>query len=257
MTKYQEYFIDLDGTIYQGTKSFPSGKRFIERLQATGQKFMFVTNNSTKTPEDVVKNLAEGHDIHVDVSQVYTSAMATADYIKRALPSAQKILTVGEQGLDAALQKLGFQIVTQGDADVVVVGLDRQVQYDDLMNATLAIQHGAEFVVTNIDTNLPSEKGFIPGAGAVVAAVQTAVQKMPHVVGKPYPTIMEGALQRADLTSDQVLMVGDNYQTDIKAGIGVKMDTLLVYTGVSTPQQVQQETIQPTYTINSLDEWEV
>ncbi|MCZ9311525.1 TIGR01457 family HAD-type hydrolase [Weissella koreensis] len=251
---YKGYFIDLDGTIYQGKKSFPSGKRFIERLKAANKQFMFVTNNATRTPEQVQATLADGHDIHVDLDQIYTSAMATADYVAQ-LPNVHQVLVVGENGLHQALASKGLKIVTQGLADAVVVGLNRNLKYDDLMYATLAIQQGAKFIATNIDTNLPNEKGMIPGAGSVVASVQTSTQVDPIVIGKPYTPIMEGALERAGLTVKDVVMVGDNYNTDIKAGINLKMDTLLVYSGISTKEQITAAQIKPTHEVDSLDDW--
>lgn len=251
---YEGYFIDLDGTIYQGKNSFPSGKRFIERLRQNDKQFMFVTNNATRTPEQVQRTLADEHDIHVDMTQIYTSAMATADYVSR-LAEVKKVLVIGEIGLHQALAAKGLTIVTRGNADAVVVGLNRELKYDDLMYATLAIQNGAKFIATNIDTNLPNEKGMIPGAGTVVAAIQTATQQQPIIIGKPYTPIMEGALQRAQLDVKQVIMVGDNYKTDIQAGINLKMDTLLVYSGISTKSQIKAEQIKPTYEVDSLDDW--
>lgn len=251
---YEGYFIDLDGTIYQGKKSFPSGKRFIERLKAANKQFMFVTNNATRTAEQVQATLAEDHDIHVDLDQIYTSAMATADYVAQ-LSAVKKVLVIGENGLHQALAAKGLNIVTQGDADAVVVGLNRNLKYDDLMYATLAIQKGAQFIATNIDTNLPNEKGMIPGAGTVVAAVQTATQVQPTIIGKPYTPIMEGALERSGLKLNEVVMVGDNYKTDIQAGINLDMDTLLVYSGISTKAQIEAAPIKPTHEIDSLDEW--
>lgn len=145
--------------------------------------------------------------------------------------------------------------MTEGPADAVVVGLDRDINYAKLAEATLAIQAGAAFIATNGDTNLPNERGLLPGAGTIVAAVKTATQTESIIVGKPETIIMQEALKRTGLTADQVVMVGDNYQTDILAGINSGMDTLLVYSGVSTPEQVAQKDVQPTHVVNALDEW--
>jgi 4-nitrophenyl phosphatase len=258
MSKYAAYFIDLDGTIYQGTRSFASGKNFIERLEATGTDYLYLTNNATKTPKMVAEFLTNQHGIPTKVEQVYTSAMATADYVA-SLADVHTVFVLGETGLQEAIAAKGFEVVTKGDADVAVIGLNRELHYDDLMNATLAIQHGAKFVATNVDTNLPNEKGFIPGAGAIVAAVKTATQQEPVIIGKPYLPIMEGALARTGYDKSEVVMVGDNYNTDIKAGLNFGIDTLLVYSGVSKQVEVHAlpEDQLPTHEVNSLDDWEI
>ncbi|MCM0583005.1 TIGR01457 family HAD-type hydrolase [Weissella diestrammenae] len=256
MSKYAAYFIDLDGTIYKGTESFPSGQRFIASLKAKNTDYLFVTNNATKTPEMVAAFLTEQHGIETTVDQIYTSAMATADYVA-SLENVQKVFVLGEVGLHQALADKGFEIVTAGDADVAVIGLNRELKYEDLMQATLAIQHGAKFVATNVDTNLPNERGFIPGAGSIVAAIQTATQQEPVIIGKPYAPIMLGALERTGYKKDEVIMVGDNYQTDIRAGLEIGMDTLLVYSGVSKRNQVEALSKQPTYSVDSLDDWQL
>ena len=124
----------------------------------------------------------------------------------------------------------------------------------------LDILAGATFVGTNADSNLPNEKGLTPGAGSLIKLVEYATTVggvKPIMIGKPETLIMELALKRSGLKSDQVVMVGDNYRTDILAGIHSQMDTLLVYTGVSTPEQVAKQVQQPTHTVRTLDEWQV
>jgi HAD superfamily hydrolase (TIGR01457 family) len=252
---YDGYFIDLDGTVYAGKKRIPAAKRFIERLQATQTKFMFVTNNTTKLPADVVRNLAENHDIHVDESHVYTAGLASADYVAGiAKPEQNRAYLIGETGLMQAFIDQGFRL-TEQDPDFVVIGLDHDVTYHKLATATLAVRNGAKFIGTNPDSNIPSEQGMLPSAGALNELVAYATQQRPQYIGKPGSIIMEKALERMGLSKAQVLMVGDNYQTDIRAGLDFDMDTLLVYSGLSTKQQVAAEDRQPTYQIDSLDDW--
>lgn len=255
MAQYKTYLIDLDGTIYQGKQRYPAGKRFIERLRANHLNYLFVTNNSTKTPEEVADNLTRNHDIPTTADQVYTSAMATADHLATLVAQQARVLVIGESGLKSALQAAAFILVDQAPADVVVVGLDRSFNYDQLAQATLAIQAGALFVATNTDTNLPTEHGMMPGAGALVAAVQTATQVTPSVIAKPQAPIMTGALERTHTAKQDAIMVGDNYHTDILAGINHGIDTLLVYSGVSTPEQIAKVSPKPTHEVDSLDDW--
>ncbi|MHA8110946.1 TIGR01457 family HAD-type hydrolase [Lactobacillaceae bacterium Melli_B4] len=257
MKRYQGYFIDLDGTIYAGKKRIPAAKRFIERLQQNQIPFLFVTNNTTKLPKDVVANLSDNHDIHVNEKNVYTAGLATADFMNaEADADHRKVYVIGETGLNDALESRGFEI-TDEQPDYVVVGLDTHVDYEKFCVATLAIQNGARFIGTNPDTNIPNERGMLPGAGSLVELVKYATQTEPVLIGKPQPIILNNALGILGFPKNQVVMVGDNYMTDISAGINVGIDTLLVYTGVSTKEQIETKSIKPTWEIDSLDDWSV
>ena len=256
MKKYAGYMIDLDGTIYRGKEKIPAAKRFIERLQEHDIPFLFVTNNSTQAPIKVVENLAINFDIHVKEENVYTSALATADYIADLNKDKRSVYVIGEVGLKQAILDKGFHF-EETNPDYVVVGLDYDVTYHKFELATLAIKRGAKFIGTNADTNLPNERGLVPGAGSVIALVECSTQQKATYIGKPETIIMEKALERLGLPKDEVVMVGDNYMTDIKAGINFGIDTMLVYTGVSTRELVRKQEIAPTIELGSLDEWKV
>lgn len=255
MKKYKGYFIDLDGTVYAGKKRIPAAKRFIERLQQAEIPFLFVTNNSTQLPRDVVKNLADNHDIHVKPENVYTSGMATVDFMnEHKHVESPSVYIVGEIGLKQVILANHYRLDAE-HPDYVVVGLDSDLTYEKLSEAVLAVRSGSTFIGTNPDTNIPKERGMMPGAGSVVKFVEYATQTEPIMIGKPKARIIDSAIKKIDLEKSDVLMVGDNYNTDIKAGINADVDTLLVYTGLSTNEQVAKETIQPTYQIDSLDDW--
>lgn len=256
MKKYQGYMIDLDGTIYRGKEKIPAAKRFIDRLRAQGRDYLFVTNNSTKTPEKVAENLRTNFDIPASAENVYTSALATADYLADLDPKKRTVYVIGELGLKQALLDKGFRF-EETNPDYVVVGLDYDVTYHKFELATLAIKRGAKFIGTNADTNLPNERGLVPGAGSVIALVECSTQQKATYIGKPETIIMKKALKKIQLSKDQVVMVGDNYMTDISAGINFGIDTMLVYTGVSTKEQVAAKPIQPTIQLDSLDDWQV
>ena len=256
MKKYAGYMIDLDGTIYRGKEKIPAAKRFIERLQEHDIPFLLVINNSTQAPIKVVENLANNFDIHVKEENVYTSALATADYIADLNKDKRSVYVIGEVGLKQAILDKGFRF-EETNPDYVVVGLDYDVTYHKFELATLAIKRGAKFIGTNADTNLPNERGLVPGAGSVIALVECSTQQKATYIGKPETIIMEKALERLGLPKDEVVMVGDNYMTDIKAGINFGIDTMLVYTGVSTRELVRKQEIAPTIELGSLDEWKV
>lgn len=252
--RYKGYLVDLDGTIYLGNQPIAAGKRFVEHLQEKEIPFLFVTNNTTKSPEVVQKRLADEFDIHVEKERVYTASLATIDYMKDDA-KGNKVYVIGEAGLIDLILTAGF-IWDEKNPDYVVVGLDSQVNYEKLTIATLAIQKGAKFIGTNSDKNLPTERGLVPGAGALISLLETATQTQPTYVGKPEAVIMEKALDRIGLSKNEVLMVGDNYETDIRSGINNGIDTLLVLSGFTPKKAVDSLPIAPTYVIDSLDEWD-
>lgn len=258
MTQYDAYLIDLDGTIYHGTNPIPAAKQFIHRLKEANIPYLFVTNNSTKTAEAFADDLTHLHGIETTKDQVYTSAMATADYVVNdgLKKNHKKVYLIGEKGLREAFSRPEIELVSYEDADYVVMGLDRSFTYQKLMEATFAIQNGAQFIATNADTNLPFERGMLPGAGSLVAAIQTASGVAPTIIAKPEAPIMVGALKRLN-NPKKPIMVGDNYNTDILAGIKNGLSTLLVYTGVSTKEQIQKLEIKPTHEIDNFDQWSV
>ena len=258
-TSYKGYMIDLDGTIYKGNERIPAAKNFVERLQAAKIPFLFLTNNTTRTPEMVCDFLASKHDIFVTPDKVYTPSLATASYIQQENggdASKKSVYIVGELGLKKAILNTGIKL-NEYDPDYVVVGLDYDLTYHKAELATLAIKRGGMFIGTNADTNLPNERGQVPGAGSVIAFIERAVQKKAFYIGKPERPIMDAALDKMGLNAKDVVMVGDNYNTDIMAGIHAGIDQLLVYTGISTPEQVAQRDVQPTHVVNSLSEWDV
>ncbi|MBT2731981.1 TIGR01457 family HAD-type hydrolase [Carnobacterium sp. ISL-102] len=251
--KYKGYLIDLDGTMYLGKEPIPAASRFIKRLQENKIPYLFVTNNSSKTQKEVADNLIQNFGVQTAEDEVYTSSLATADYLT-SLGGGKKVYIIGETGIRSALKNAGF-VEDETNPDYVVVGLDRQVTYQDFETATLAIQKGARFIATNKDTNLPSDKGMVPGAGSLVALLIASTRVQPTFIGKPEAIIMEAATKTIGLTKEEVIMVGDNYETDILAGINNDVDTLLVLTGFTSLKDLEHVEQQPTYLLNSLDEW--
>lgn len=251
---YKGYLIDLDGTIYRGTEPIPAGKRFVEELQQRELPFLFVTNNTTKTPATVAKRLVDEFDIHVAAETVYTASLATIDFMLTD-GKGKKVFVIGESGLIDLILEAGFEWEEE-TPDYVVVGLDNYLTYEKVVTATLAIQKGATFIGTNPDKNIPTERGLLPGAGSVVSFVETATQTTPIYIGKPEAIIMDKAVKILGLQKEEVIMVGDNYETDIQAGIQNGIDTLLVLSGFTKAEDVPHLPVPPTFIKNSLDEWQ-
>ena len=250
---YKGYLIDLDGTIYMGKDRIPAAEAFVHELQRRGLPYLFVTNNTTRRPETVQAMLAQSFNIETPVETIYTATLATIDYMKDK-NLGQTVYVIGEDGLKSAIFGAGYVEDSENPA-YVVVGLDSQVTYEQFAIATLAVEKGAHFIGTNPDLNIPTERGLLPGAGSLIALIEAATRVKAVYIGKPMAIIMEKALEHLGLKAEEALMVGDNYLTDIRAGIDNGIDSLLVLTGFTKPEEVPNLPIAPTHVVNSLAEW--
>lgn len=253
MKKYKGYLIDLDGTMYRGTERIEAASDFVKKLKEKGIPYLFVTNNSSRTPAQVAKKLVD-FDIPASEDLVFTTSQATANYISEKNSKAS-VYVIGEEGITTALEEKGLKFAGE-DADFVVVGIDRDINYEKLAVACLAVRNGATFISTNGDIAIPTERGLLPGNGSLTSVVAVSTQTKPIFIGKPESIIMEQALKVLGTAKEETLMVGDYYDTDILAGINAGMDTLLVHTGVTTKELLKGYVKQPTYTVDTLDQWE-
>ncbi|WP_026694611.1 TIGR01457 family HAD-type hydrolase [Peribacillus kribbensis] len=252
MKRYKGYLIDLDGTIYRGNEVIEEAGGFIEGLRSRGIPYLFVTNNSSRTPGQVAAKLRD-FKIPAKDHQVFTTSMATANFIHERKPGAS-VYVIGEEGIQNALQEKGF-FFKEDDPDFVVMGIDREITYEKLAKACLAVRKGAVLISTNADIALPTERGFLPGNGSITSVVSVSTGVKPIFIGKPEAVIIDQAMKVLGTPKEETLMVGDYYDTDILAGINSGIDTLLVHTGVTTPELLGNYDQQPTYTVHTLDLW--
>ena len=250
---YKGYLIDLDGTIYKGKDRIPAGEAFFQELQKREIPYLFVTNNTTRTPESVQEMLVNQFNIDTPVSTIYTATLATIDYMND-LGLEKTVYVIGEAGLKEAIQAAGY-VEDKENPAYVVVGLDWQVDYEKFAKATLAIHKGAHFIGTNPDLNIPTERGLLPGAGSLITLLEAATRVKPVYIGKPNAIIMDKAVEHLGLERQEIVMVGDNYLTDIRAGIDNGIPSLLVTTGFTKPEEVEDLPIAPTHVLSSLAEW--
>jgi 4-nitrophenyl phosphatase len=247
--------IDLDGVVYTGREPIPGAAGFLAEARQRGLKFLLVTNNSTTSPELVAERL-RSMDIQVLPEEILTSAQAAVAYVRAHAEPGSRVRIVGEAGLRQAVEEEGFVVVEDGEAgaDWVIAGLDRAFSYEKLTGATRAIMAGAHFVATNVDALLPVEGGqVLPGAGTIVAAIQTATAVAPVVLGKPEPGLFEVGVQRlGGLALDQVAMIGDRMDTDVVGGQRAGLRTILVLSGVTTPAEAAAASTQPDATVADL-----
>ncbi|WP_042353886.1 TIGR01457 family HAD-type hydrolase [Bacillus rubiinfantis] len=253
MKKYNGYLIDLDGTMYRGSERIEAASDFVKKLKQKGIPYLFVTNNSSRTPEQVADKLNK-FDIPARPELVFTTSQATANYIYERKQDAS-VYVIGEEGIQTAIDLKGFR--HEGEhADFVVIGIDRDISYEKLAIACLAVRNGAVFISTNGDIAIPTERGLLPGNGSLTSVVTVSTQTKPIFIGKPEAIIMEQALKVLGTKKEETIMVGDYYDTDILAGMNAGMDTLLVHTGVTSKELLAGYDRQPTYAIDSLDQWE-
>lgn len=238
------YVLDMDGVIYRGHTQLAHAREFLDELDAHGIPFIMATNNSMNTPEQYVAKLA-GMGITVPADRILTSSLATRGWLQEQYPAGTRVFVIGMDSLYQAIFDGEYFQPAGTDADIVVVGADFGVTYEKLKIATLAIRNGATFVATNGDKTFPTEEGQIPGAGAIVAAITAAGGSEPEiVVGKPSPRMFLEAARLLGTEPAETGMIGDRLDTDILGGQRAGFVTVLVLTGVTRPDELEESTIQ-------------
>ncbi len=233
--------IDMDGVIWKSDAPIGDLAAIFARIRARGLKFVFATNNSTRTSEQYVAKLEE-FGVDVELWQVVTSSQAAAHAMAQKFPPGAKVFMIGEDGLRIPLEERGFEILSLEDApqaNVVVMGLDRDITFQKAVEATLLVRSGVPFYATNPDKTFPTPRGLIPGAGAWYSIVTTATGVEPIVAGKPFPFLMDLSLKKLGTRNDETLVIGDRLDTDIAAGQRVGCPTALVLSGVATKEQAE------------------
>lgn len=245
------YLIDMDGVIYKGSEVIPGASEFISYLQETGIPYLFLTNNSTFTPLDVVVKLRK-FDIHTSVEHVYTSALATAEFVHRQRPHGTAFV-IGEGGLLNALNDVQYAI-SKESPDYVIVGEGRVLNFELVEQAHRCIAGGASLLSTNADTWCPTDAGPRPGCGAIVALLEAATGTRAYHVGKPNPFMMRAARKRIGLSTDEVIMIGDTMETDIRGATDLGFQSILVLTGSTTLSDLCRYPFTPTRVVESIAE---
>jgi len=231
--------IDMDGVVWKADAPIGDLAATFNRIRERGLKFVFATNNSTKTSEQYVARLKE-FGVDAEPWQVITSSHAVAHAVAQKFPSGTKVFMIGEDGVRMALEERGYEILSVEDAplaEAVVMGIDRGINFDKVSEATLLVRRGIPFYTTNTDKTFPTPRGEIPGSGAWVSIIVTATDVQPIVAGKPFPFLMELSLEKLGTKKEETLIVGDRLETDIAAGQGVGCPTALVLSGVSTKEE--------------------
>ena len=229
--------------------ALPGAGDIIKQWQAAGQRFLVLTNNSIYTPRDLSARLrATGLDVPEE--SIWTSALATADFLKSQKPKGSAFV-IGEAGLTTALHEVGY-IQTDVDPDYVVLGESRTFSFESLTKAIRLILNGARFIATNPDATGPSADGVLPATGSVAALITKATGREPYIVGKPNPMMFRSAMNKINAHSESTGMIGDRMDTDVIAGIEAGLHTVLVLTGIADDAEIQKYPFRPNEILNSI-----
>ncbi len=245
----QGFLIDMDGVIYRGTEPIPGAAELITHFHEQDIPYLFLTNNSAYTQLDVVAKLRK-FGIETSNQHVYTSALATAEFVSQQKPDGTAFV-IGEGGLLNALNQVNYAISSE-HADYVIVGEGRTMNFEVMEKAHRMIAHGAHLISTNADTWCPTDSGPRPGCGAIVALLESATGRTAYHVGKPNPFMMRLARKKLGLRTDEVTMIGDTMDTDIRGATDLGFHSVLVLTGSTQREDLRLYPYSPTHVVESI-----
>jgi NagD protein len=243
------WLTDMDGVLVHEEKALPGAAEFLERLVDKQRRFLVLTNNSIFTPRDLSARLVRA-GLHVPEESIWTSALATADFLATQLPGGSAYV-IGEAGMTTALHEVGYTL-TDTDPDYVVLGETRTYSFEAITRAIRLIGRGARFIATNPDVTGPSPEGPLPATGSVAAMITRATGAEPYFVGKPNPMMFRSAMNRIEAHSESTIMVGDRMDTDVVAGIEAGLETVLVLSGSTAAADVSRFPFRPSRILDSI-----
>lgn len=251
----QGMILDMDGVLWKESQALADLPAVFGHIRDQGWQVMCMTNNSTRTPDHYLERL-DSLGVELEPWQVINSSETTASYLKQEYPQGGSIYAVGEEGLYSALQDYGFETLHDQEGETlplaVVAGMDRSLTYLKIEQAARLIRAGVPFIGTNPDKTYPTPEGLSPGAGVVLAAIEAASGTSPTIMGKPHQRMYLTALERLGCSAEEVLVVGDRLETDIQGAQGVGCRSALVFSGVTSPQELDHWSPAPDVTAQDI-----
>ena len=224
----------MDGVLWRDREPIGDLPSIFKQISDLGLKVILATNNATRNVQEYLEKLA-GYGVALEEWQIINSAIACGIYLKEKFPAGGKLYIIGSPSLINTLESYGFQSAPEGESvNAVVAGLDRQISYAKLRNATLQIYQGALFLGTNPDRTFPTPEGLVPGAGSILAAIESATYTQPVIAGKPSPLLYRIAMERLQTALPDTIAVGDRFDTDIVGGQLAGIKTAMLLSGVET-----------------------
>ena len=249
--KKDGFICDMDGVIYHGNKILPGVHEFISWLLENDKKFVFLTNSPEKTPQELSMKL-DRMGLQVTADHFYTSAMATAAFLSSQKPGCTAYV-IGEAALTKALYDEDINM-NDVNPDYVVVGETRSYNFEKIEKAIELVNKGAKLIGANPDITGPTERGIMPATGSLIAPIEIATGKKAYFVGKPNPLMLRHGLNKLGCHSADIAFIGDRMDTDIIAGIESNIDTVLVLSGVTSLEQIDNFPYRPKYIAKGVGE---
>ncbi len=244
------FLLDMDGTIYLDDELIDGALDFIHTLIENNIKYIFLTNNSSKSQNDYLEKLKR-LNIPATKDNIYTSGMATCNYLNEYYHD-KKVYLLGTKALEQEFRNYGIDLVEE-NPDIVVCGFDRELNYQKLEKACQFLCDGAIFIATNPDYVCPiANKRYIPDCGSICDMIFNATKRKPTFIGKPEPIMIDLLSEKYNIAKENICMVGDRIYTDIKAGVNAHTKTILVLSGESTLDTIKQSDIKPDYVLSSV-----
>jgi NagD protein len=243
------YIIDMDGVIYHGNKLLPGVTEFLEWLEKSGKKYLFLTNSPERTPKELHEKMNR-LGINVGEDHFYTSALATASFLSNQKPNGSAYI-IGDAGLIHAMYSVDYT-VNNVNPDYVVVGDTHSYNFEKIELAVNLVLKGAKLIGTNPDVSGPVENGITPSTKALIAPIEIATGKKAYYVGKPNPLMMRIALKRLGVKREDAIVIGDRMDTDVRCGLESEIDTLLVLSGITDREEIDQFPYRPHYILNGI-----
>ena len=240
------FLFDMDGTLYLGNRLYDFTLELLDTLKQTGRKYLFMTNNSSKSVEDYVKKL-EKLGISATREDFMTSSQATAFYLHKH-HEGKKLYVCGTESLKQELRMEGFTVTTElSEVECIVMGFDTELTFQKLHDVSFLLLTRPElpYIATNPDYVCPTEFGSVPDCGSVCDMIFNATGKRPVVIGKPAPLMPQLAMEKLGMTKEETCVVGDRIYTDVKSGLNAGVTGILVLSGETTPEILRQSQDQP------------
>ncbi len=238
LSRIRLWLFDMDGTLYLGERLFDFTKELLRAIRASGGRYLYLTNNSSRSVPDYVRKM-ERLGVAAAEEDFLTSAQATVWYLHKH-HEGKRLYVCGTNSLQSELRAAGFPVVNDepDSAECVVMGYDTELTYQKLLDVSRLLTERPDlpYIATNPDLVCPTEFGFVPDCGSVCGMIRTATGRSPVVIGKPEPMMVQMAMERAGVTPEQTAVVGDRIYTDVKSGLNAGCAGVLVMSGETTPE---------------------
>lgn len=252
------FLLDMDGTIYLDDRLFNGVTEFLQYIDSVGGRYLFLTNNSSKSVDAYVEKLQK-LGIETVPESFFTSVDATSAFLKERYEkeyTKKKIYVMGTESFREQMEKEGFTVVQKlcRGIDILLVGYDRELTYKKLEEACILLGQGVEYFATNPDWVCPTAFGYVPDCGAMCQMLEHATGRKPQFIGKPQPQMALIAMEKSGFTPEETLLIGDRLYTDIACGINAGIETCFVLSGEGTMDDIDKYQIAPTYILNDIEE---